>query len=233
MRCTAGTIHLVENVADAQRCRCASPETLAFVTQTTLSVDDTQAIVEALRAAISRAAGAARRGHLLRDAEPAGCGQAPAASTATCWWWWVRPPVPIPTGCANWPIAPACPAISSMGRTTCSAEWFAGRRAVGVTAGASAPEVLVQQVVRAAARLGRLGAAGRSSVARRTWCSACRRRCGFRVRVRSRQPQHRCGSAPDQLPAASAERRWPLSSIEPAGQERSGRSCRRFARAVP
>jgi 4-hydroxy-3-methylbut-2-enyl diphosphate reductase len=44
-----GTIHLVENVEDAARLQVRRPETLAFVTQTTLSVDDTQAIVDVLR----------------------------------------------------------------------------------------------------------------------------------------------------------------------------------------
>ncbi len=48
---TADTIHLVENVAEcAMRLEVARPDSLAFVTQTTLSVDDTQAIVDALRA---------------------------------------------------------------------------------------------------------------------------------------------------------------------------------------
>ena len=44
-----GTIHLVESVADARTLKVSKPETLAFVTQTTLSVDDTLAIVEELR----------------------------------------------------------------------------------------------------------------------------------------------------------------------------------------
>src|SRR6188508_2443639 len=44
-----GTIHLVESVEDARVLQVQRPETLAFVTQTTLSVDDTLAIVEALR----------------------------------------------------------------------------------------------------------------------------------------------------------------------------------------
>ena len=44
-----GHIHLVESVADARKLDVGRPESLAFVTQTTLSVDDTQAIVEALR----------------------------------------------------------------------------------------------------------------------------------------------------------------------------------------
>src|SRR5690606_8532111 len=44
-----GVIHLVENIEDAEQLTVSRPETLAFVTQTTLSVDDTQAIVETLR----------------------------------------------------------------------------------------------------------------------------------------------------------------------------------------
>ena len=62
----------------SRACRCAIPQRLAFVTQTTLSVDDTAAIVEALRAALSGAAGAAQGRHLLRHAESPGCGQAAA-----------------------------------------------------------------------------------------------------------------------------------------------------------
>src|SRR5688572_1325294 len=46
---SGGVIHLVENVADAEALQVRRPESLAFVTQTTLSVDDTQAIVEVLR----------------------------------------------------------------------------------------------------------------------------------------------------------------------------------------
>ena len=46
--------------------------------------------------------------------------------------------------------------------TTCKAEWFSGRRRVGLTAGASAPEVLVQEVVE---RLRALGAVSVRSLA--------------------------------------------------------------------
>ncbi len=60
-------------------------------------------------------------------------------------------------------------------------EWFEGKATVGVTAGASAPEVLVQQVV---ARLREWGgrAPRKSPGARRTWCSRCRGSCGRCVR---------------------------------------------------
>src|SRR6188768_3373747 len=42
-RDSGGEIHLIESVADAQRLVVRNPDTLAFVTQTTLSVDDTAA----------------------------------------------------------------------------------------------------------------------------------------------------------------------------------------------
>ena len=44
----SGSITLVETVEDAERLAVADPENLAFLTQTTLSVDDTAAIVDAL-----------------------------------------------------------------------------------------------------------------------------------------------------------------------------------------
>ena len=44
-----GAITLIETVADAEAFMPRDPNNLAFVTQTTLSVDDTSAIVEALR----------------------------------------------------------------------------------------------------------------------------------------------------------------------------------------
>jgi 4-hydroxy-3-methylbut-2-enyl diphosphate reductase len=43
-----GAITLIETVEDAERVQVADPDRLAFVTQTTLSVDDTQAVVECL-----------------------------------------------------------------------------------------------------------------------------------------------------------------------------------------
>jgi 4-hydroxy-3-methylbut-2-enyl diphosphate reductase len=44
-----GGIHLVESVAIPERLAIADPANLAYVTQTTLSVDDAAAIVDALR----------------------------------------------------------------------------------------------------------------------------------------------------------------------------------------
>src|SRR5262244_1797100 len=62
-----GGVHLVSSVADVEGLVLQDPAKVAFITQTTLSVDDTRAVIEALRR---------RQGHLLRDPEPAGSGQA-------------------------------------------------------------------------------------------------------------------------------------------------------------
>ncbi|MFX7844840.1 4-hydroxy-3-methylbut-2-enyl diphosphate reductase, partial [Acinetobacter baumannii] len=47
---TEAGMHLVETVEDVQRLQVADPELLAYVSQTTLSVDDTADIIAALRA---------------------------------------------------------------------------------------------------------------------------------------------------------------------------------------
>ena len=73
----AGTerIYLVEDRADvarlARQVACVTRQSLAFVTQTTLSVDDTARVVEALKVAFPAIRPAAQGRHLLRDDQPA------------------------------------------------------------------------------------------------------------------------------------------------------------------
>jgi 4-hydroxy-3-methylbut-2-en-1-yl diphosphate reductase len=141
-----GTIHLVENVAGARQLVVQRPETLAFVTQTTLSVDDTQAIVDILRT---------RFPHL----------QAPRVEDI-CYATQNRQDAVklLLTECDVLVVVGSAASSNSNrlreladragipgylvdGPEDLRREWFEGRRAVGVTAGASAPELLVQQVV--------------------------------------------------------------------------------------
>ncbi len=75
-----GHIHLVENVEDVAKLQRGDPSQLAFVTQTTLSVDDTAEIVDALRAAFPCARDSAQGRHLLRHPEPAGLGEEAAGA---------------------------------------------------------------------------------------------------------------------------------------------------------
>ena len=73
-------IYLVEDVADVERVQVAQTERLAVVTQTTLSVDDAAEILAAVKRRFPKRARAQAAGHLLRDAEPAGCGQGAGAA---------------------------------------------------------------------------------------------------------------------------------------------------------
>src|SRR6188768_573927 len=52
-----GSVHLIETIADAQRFTPRNADALAYTTQTTLSVDDTRAIVEVLQERFLRIAG--------------------------------------------------------------------------------------------------------------------------------------------------------------------------------
>jgi 4-hydroxy-3-methylbut-2-en-1-yl diphosphate reductase len=141
-----GCIHLVENIADALKLEVQRPETLAFVTQTTLSVDDTQAIVEALRSrfpglqaprvedicyATQNRQDAVKR--LLEECDVLIVVGSVASSNSN--------------RLRELADRSGIPGYLVDGPSNLQREWFEGCKAVGVTAGASAPELLVQQVV--------------------------------------------------------------------------------------
>ena len=69
-------IVLVENVDQARRLEPACGRPLAYITQTTLSVDETEAIVGVLAGSLPRHRGSEAQGHLLRDDEPPARSQA-------------------------------------------------------------------------------------------------------------------------------------------------------------
>jgi 4-hydroxy-3-methylbut-2-enyl diphosphate reductase len=70
-----GEVLLVETVEDVAHVTPRDPQKLAFITQTTLSVDDTAGIVAALAGAVSRHHRPAQGRHLLCHDQPAGGGQ--------------------------------------------------------------------------------------------------------------------------------------------------------------
>ena len=78
-QCATAGIYLVEKSPDVATLSVARSGNSPYVTQTTLSVDDTTAVIAALRNAFPRSSGPPRR-HLLCDTEPPGCGQALARS---------------------------------------------------------------------------------------------------------------------------------------------------------
>jgi 4-hydroxy-3-methylbut-2-enyl diphosphate reductase len=141
-----GRIHLVENVADVSRLTVRDPERLAFVTQTTLSVDDTAAIVAALRARFPKLATPRREDicYATQNRQDAvkklleQCDVLLVVGSRTS---------SNSNRLRELAERAGIPGYLIDGPQELRPEWFADKRAVGVTAGASAPELLVQQVV--------------------------------------------------------------------------------------
>ena len=141
-----GRVHLVQTVEDVAALQPDTPDQLAYITQTTLSVDDTRGIIQALKARFPTIAGPD-----VRDICYATQNRQQAVRD----------------------LAEACDLILVVGSKNSSnsnrlreigaelgkpayliddashlrAEWFEGIKTVGLTAGASAPETLVQGVI--------------------------------------------------------------------------------------
>lgn len=147
-------IHLVETVEDVARLEVTDPGKLAYVTQTTLSVDDCMAIITALRERFPLIAEPKKQDicYATQNRQDAVKFMAPqcdlvlvigsrSSSNSNR----LRE-VAEKMGCESRLIGSA---------SELDASWINGRMRIGVTAGASAPEVLVSEVV---ARLRDLGA---------------------------------------------------------------------------
>jgi 4-hydroxy-3-methylbut-2-en-1-yl diphosphate reductase len=150
----AGGMHLVETLDDVAALQAASPERLAYVTQTTLSVDDAAAMIAALRRRFP-----AIRGPKKDDICYATQNRQDAVKLMA-----PRCDVVIVVGSPNSSnsnrlreVAEHMGARAYMVDSAADlrAEWIAGKARVGVTAGASAPEVLVRELIE---RLEQLGA---------------------------------------------------------------------------
>jgi len=149
-------IHLVESVADVARLAVRDTRMLAYVTQTTLSVDDAAGIVEALKARFPDIVGPKRDDicYATQNRQDAVKALVHAVDAVIV----VGSPnssnsnrlreVAAHRGVPAWMVDRA---------EELRPEWIEGKRRVGVTAGASAPEILVRQVL---ARLKALGATG-------------------------------------------------------------------------
>jgi 4-hydroxy-3-methylbut-2-enyl diphosphate reductase len=146
-------MHLVESVEDVQKLELADPERIALVTQTTLSVDDAAEIIAALKAKYPKIREPKKQDicYATQNRQDAVKFMAPQCDVV---------------------IVVGSPNSSNSSRLREVAEkrgvaaymvdapeqidpaWVAGKRRIGVTAGASAPEVLAQAVI---ARLRELG----------------------------------------------------------------------------
>jgi len=148
-------MHLVETLEDAARLEVRNPAKVAYVTQTTLSVDDAQAIVAALKARFPSIHGPKKDDicYATQNRQDAVKFMTPRCDVVIV--------VGSPNSSNSNRLREVAENMGAQAYMVDSAadlrpEWVAGKRRVGVTAGASAPEVLVEELV---ARLKALGAA--------------------------------------------------------------------------
>ena len=141
-----GRIVLVEKPEDVASLQIRDPAKLAFVTQTTLSVDDTQKIVQALRARFPDLASPRKEDicYATQNRQDAVKRLAERCDLILV--------VGSPTSSNSNRLREIAakvgiPGYLIDGPDDLQREWFADKKAVGITAGASAPEVLVQRVV--------------------------------------------------------------------------------------
>jgi 4-hydroxy-3-methylbut-2-enyl diphosphate reductase len=150
-----GGIHLVQSTADVACLQVRDPENLAYVTQTTLSIDDAAAVVGALRGRFPSIVGPKRDDicYATQNRQDAVKFLAPQCDVVIV--------VGSPNSSNSNRLREVAAKRGAPSHLIDRAEelqaaWLDGKRRVGVTAGASAPEVLVQEVL---ARLKELGAA--------------------------------------------------------------------------
>jgi 4-hydroxy-3-methylbut-2-en-1-yl diphosphate reductase len=145
-RSKGGDIYLVESVEDVAKLQVREPSRLAFVTQTTLSMDDTAKVIDALRQRFP-----AIEGPRKNDICYATQNRQDAVKQLA-----LECDLLLVVGSPNSSNSNRLRELAA--RIGCEAylidrvgdlkpEWFVGKRRFGITAGASAPEVLVQQVV--------------------------------------------------------------------------------------
>jgi 4-hydroxy-3-methylbut-2-enyl diphosphate reductase len=150
-----GGMYLVETPDDVAKLKVSDPDKLAYVTQTTLSVDDAAKVVDALRTRFPNIAGPKKDDicYATQNRQDAVKNLAPQCDVVIV--------VGSPTSSNSNRLREVAANLGVPAHMVDNAEeilpeWVAGKRCVGLTAGASAPEVLVRAVI---ARLGELGIA--------------------------------------------------------------------------
>lgn len=141
-----GTMTLIETVADAEAFAPADPDNLAFLTQTTLSVDDTAAIIATLERRFPSIA--APRGEDICYAT-SNRQAAVKAIAGRCDALYVigAPNSSNSLRLVEVAVREGTPARLIQRADEIDFDWLADVRTLGLTAGASAPEILVREVV--------------------------------------------------------------------------------------
>jgi 4-hydroxy-3-methylbut-2-enyl diphosphate reductase len=158
-----GRICLVEDVEDVERLEVSDPSRVGVVTQTTLSVDDTAEVLAALQRRFPTLATPRREDicYATQNRQDAVKGLVQACDVVVV--------VGSQTSSNSNRLREIAEKAGKRGYLVdgpddLRPEWFEGMRSVGVTAGASAPELLVQRVV---ARLRDWGGQGGEEIAGR------------------------------------------------------------------
>jgi len=139
-------MHLVETPEDVAALRVRSPERVAYVTQTTLSVDDARVMIAALKARFPAIRGPKKDDicYATQNRQDAVKFMAPQCDVVIV--------VGSPNSSNSNRLREVAENMGAQAYMVDSPadlrpEWIAGKRCVGVTAGASAPELVVQQVI--------------------------------------------------------------------------------------
>lgn len=141
-----GAIYLVEDEEDVEKLQVRNPEALFYVSQTTLSMDDTRKVIDALRAKFPRINGPRKN-----DICYATTNRQDAVKTLA-----LESDVVLVVGSPSSSNSNrlrelaerlGTPAYLIDGAEDLQQSWFEGVQRIGVTAGASAPEVLVRGVI--------------------------------------------------------------------------------------
>ncbi len=148
-----GTVHLISTVEDARRLDLPDDLPIAYVTQTTLSVDDTKAVIEALKGRFTDIVGpdtadicyaTQHRQSAVRDLAH-------------------RVDILLVVGAKNSSnsnrlreigLEEGIPSYLIADASAMDPAWLEGKETIGLTAGASAPESLIIEVIEALKRYG-------------------------------------------------------------------------------
>jgi 4-hydroxy-3-methylbut-2-enyl diphosphate reductase len=141
-----GGMYLVESVEDVEKLQVKDPEFLAFVTQTTLSMDDTALVIDALQARFPEIQGPKKDDICYATQNRQDAVKQLAAECDLI----------LVVGSQNSSNSTrlqelatkvGIPSFLIDGAHEIKQHWLEGKQKVGVTAGASAPDILVRQVV--------------------------------------------------------------------------------------
>ena len=141
-----GEIYLVEDEAQAASLQVRNPEKLSYVTQTTLSMDDTARVIETLRQHFPRIKGPRKDDicYATQNRQDAVKKLAAACDLVLV--------VGSPNSSNSNRLRELAQRMGAEahlldGAADINPDWLQGKSRIGVTAGASAPEVLVQEVI--------------------------------------------------------------------------------------